>query len=403
MKVTERFLKYITYDTQSAVNADTVPSTEKQFGLANALAEEMREMGLQDVMVDDHCYVYGFVPANMEGQKTLGLIAHMDTATEQSGANVNACLVENYAGGDITLSNGEKISTKVAKNLESYVGQDLIVTDGTTLLGADDKAGIAEILTVAERLLTDDSIKHGRIAIAFTPDEEVGKGASCFDVEGFGADFAYTIDGGTVGEIEYENFNAASAEVTIKGIGIHPGSAKGVMKNALTIGMEFDRMLPQEQRPEFTEGYEGFFHLLNMEGDTVSAKMNYIVREHDDDKFRDKKALMEEAAAYINQKYGDVLELKLVDGYKNMKKMIEPHMHLIATAKAAFIDCDVEPVEVAIRGGTDGATLSYMGLPCPNLSTGGENFHSITEYISIQAMEKMVDVLMEIVKLTYEG
>ena len=402
MNVTERFLKYITYDTQSAEGLEKVPSTEKQFDLANALAEEMREMGLEGVRVDEHCYVYGFVPGNIEGAKTLGFIAHMDTALEQSGANVNPCYIDNYAGGDITLSNGEKISTKVAKNLESYVGQDLIVTDGTTLLGADDKAGIAEILTMAERLLADDTIKHGRIAIGFTPDEEVGNGAKCFDVEGFGADFAYTVDGGTVGEIEYENFNAASAEVTIKGIGIHPGSAKGIMKNALTIGMEFDRMLPHDQRPEHTEGYEGFFHLLEMSGDVVGAKLSYIVREHDDEKFHEKKALMESAAAYINQKYEDVLELKLTDSYRNMRKMIEPHMHLIATAKAAYIGCDVEPKEVAIRGGTDGATLSYMGLPCPNLSTGGENFHSITEYVSVQAMEKMVDVLTEIVKLTYE-
>ena len=403
MNVTERLLRYVSFDTQSENGIEQVPSTSKQFVLADELAREMEAVGISGVTRSEHGYVYGFIPANCESAVSLGFVAHMDTATEASGANVRPRLIENYPGGDIVLESGDIISPAITKNLDTYVGQDLIVTDGTTLLGADDKAGIAEIMSMAERLLADPSIRHGRIAIAFTPDEEVGNGTAYFDLAQFGANYAYTVDGGTVGELEYENFNAASAFVKVRGVGIHPGSAKNVMKNALTIGMEFDRLLPHEQRPEFTEGYEGFFHLLSMQGATVGAELNYLIREHDAVLFEEKKELMRAAAAYINAKYGDVLDLKIEESYRNMKEKILPHMHLIATAKAAFIGCDVEPKEVPIRGGTDGAMLSYKGLPCPNLSTGGENFHGIREFISIQAMEKMVDVLTEIVRLTYEN
>lgn len=400
-KVIERFLNYVTYDTQSLDGAETVPSTEKQFALASALADEMKKMGISHVRMDEHAYVYGEIPANMEGAMALGFIAHMDTADSASGANIKPRIVENYQGGVIQLNDEVSINPEVSKELHDYVGQDLIVTDGTTLLGSDDKAGIAEILTLAERLLADDSIRHGKIYFAFTPDEEVGRGTDFFDVEGFGADFAYTVDGGHIGELEYENFNGALAVANIKGVDIHPGSAKDVMKNAIRIAMEFDQMLPQQQRPEHTEGREGFFHLIHFDGEVDQTKLVYLIREHEWDKYENMKKVMEAAAAYINQKYGDILALDIQDGYKNMKEKILPHMHLIEDAKAAFEACGVEPKIVPIRGGTDGATLSFMGLPCPNLSTGGENFHSVREYIPVQSMTKMVDVLTELVRISF--
>lgn len=400
-KVIERFLNYVTYDTQSLDEAETVPSTEKQFALASALADEMKKMGISHVRMDEHAYVYGEIPANMEDAMALGFIAHMDTADSASGANIKPRIVENYQGGVIQLNDEVSINPEVSKELHDYVGQDLIVTDGTTLLGGDDKAGIAEILTLAERLLADDSIRHGKICFAFTPDEEVGRGTDFFDVEGFGADFAYTVDGGHIGELEYENFNGALAVANIKGVDIHPGSAKDVMKNAIRIAMEFDQMLPQQQRPEHTEGREGFFHLIHFDGEVDQTKLVYLIREHEWDKYENMKKVMEAAAAYINQKYGDILALDIQDGYKNMKEKILPHMHLIEDAKAAFEACGVEPKIVPIRGGTDGATLSFMGLPCPNLSTGGENFHSVREYIPVQSMTKMVDVLTELVRISF--
>jgi len=402
-KVIERFLHYVNFDTQSVDGAETVPSTEKQFVLADALADEMKEMGISNVRVDEHAYVYGEIPGNLVSDDvfSLGFIAHMDTSDAASGADVKPQIIENYQGGPIRLNDEITIDPELSKELHDYIGQDLIVTDGKTLLGSDDKAGIAEIMTLAERLLTDDTIKHGKICIAFTPDEEVGRGTDFFDVEGFGADFAYTVDGGHIGELEYENFNGALAVVNIKGMDIHPGSAKNVMQNAIHIGMEFNMMLPQEQRPEHTEGHEGFFHLIHFEGEVGETKMVYLIREHDWDKYEQKKAVMTAAAAYINAKYGDVLQLEIQDGYRNMKEMILPHMHLIDDAKAAFETCGVEPKVVPIRGGTDGATLSFMGLPCPNLSTGGENFHSVREYIPVQSMTKMVDVLTELVRISY--
>lgn len=421
--VVERFLKYVTYDTQSEENSDTVPSTKKQLILAEALRDEMIAIGLSNVRMFPSGIVFGEIPASAEsedngtdaaggvkkvgtaGEKqedgvTLGFIAHMDTAEEASGSDVKPRIIEQYAGGDILLENGRVISAEVSSELEGYKGQDLIVTDGRTLLGADDKAGIAEIMTMAERLLQDDSVKHGKIVIAFTTDEEIGNGIDQFDVKDFGADFAYTVDGGRIGEIEYENFNGASAAVEIRGVSIHPGSAKGVMKNAITIGQEFDRLLPQEQRPEFTEGYEGYFYLMEFKGSTSKAELSYLIREHDAAKYEEKKQIMEQAASFIQAKYGDVLTLTIKDGYKNMKEKILPHMHLIDTAAAAFESCGVTPSVVPIRGGTDGAELSYKGLPCPNLSTGGENFHSETEYIPVQSMVKMVDVLTKIAETT---
>ena len=402
-KVIERFLHYVKFDTQSVDGAETVPSTEKQFVLAHALADEMKELGISNVRVDEHAYVYGEIPGNLVSDDvfSLGFIAHMDTSDAASGADVKPQIIENYQGGPIRLNDEITIDPELSKELHDYIGQDLIVTDGKTLLGSDDKAGIAEIMTLAERLLTDDTIKHGKICIAFTPDEEVGRGTDFFDVEGFGADFAYTVDGGHIGELEYENFNGALAVVNIKGMDIHPGSAKNVMQNAIHIGMEFNMMLPQEQRPEHTEGHEGFFHLIHFEGEVGETKMVYLIREHDWDKYEQKKAVMTAAAAYINAKYGDVLQLEIQDGYRNMKEMVLPHMHLIDDAKAAFETCGVEPKVVPIRGGTDGATLSFMGLPCPNLSTGGENFHSVREYIPVQSMTKMVDVLTELVRISY--
>ncbi len=401
-KVIKRFLHYVNFDTQSQEGAETVPSTNKQFALAQALTDEMREIGISNVRMDEHAYVYGEIPGNVDSTMSLGFIAHMDTSDAASGADVKPHIIENYQGGVIQLSEDMTIDPAVSKELHDYIGQDLIVTDGTTLLGGDDKAGIAEIMTMAERLLTDDSIKHGKICIAFTPDEEVGRGTDYFDVTGFDADFAYTVDGGHIGELEYENFNGALATVNIEGVDIHPGSAKDVMKNAIHIGMEFNMMLPMEQRPEYTEGHEGFFHLIHFEGEVGESKLVYLIREHDWDKYEEKKVVMMAAAAYINAKYGDVLQLDIQDSYRNMKEKVMPHMHLIDDAKAAFTACGVEPKIVPIRGGTDGATLSFMGLPCPNLSTGGENFHSVREYISVQSMTKMVDVLTELVRISYE-
>lgn len=403
-RVVERFLKYVSFDTQSAENAGKIPSTDKQFALARALADEMREMGLHDVRVDEHCYVYGFLPETAPGLPSLGFIAHMDTSPEVSGKDVLPRVVENYPGGDIYLNRELALDEATFPALADLVGQDLIVTDGTTLLGADDKAGIAEILTMCEFLLAHPEIRRGKICVAFTPDEEVGAGADMFDVAGFGADFAYTVDGGALGEIEYENFNACSASVLVSGLSIHPGSAKDKMKNAIHIAQEFDAMLPPFERPEHTENYEGFYHLLSFKGATEKADLRYIVRDHDRERFERRKALMRKAAAFINIKHGEeTLKLSIKDSYYNMKEQILPHFHLIETAKAAMEALGVEPIIVPIRGGTDGARLSYMGLPCPNLCTGGYFFHGRREMIPVQSLEKVTDILVEIVKRTYEN
>ena len=400
--VAQRFLRYVSLDTQSADGAEQIPSTEKQFALANLLVKGMHAMGISDARVDAHCYVYGSIPATEQGLPALGFIAHMDTSPDASGEGVRPRIVNGYPGGDIHLNAEVAIEESMFPALAHYVGNDIIVTDGTTLLGADDKAGIAEILTLAEYLLAHPDLRHGRICIAFTPDEEVGCGADQFDVPGFGADFAYTVDGGSPGELEYENFNAASAKLVFHGVGIHPGSAKGRMRNALHLAQEFDAMLPPSARPEHTEGYEGFFHLSELSGDVVEATARYIIRDHDATKFAAKKALMQSAAAFLCEKYGaGAVELTLKDSYYNMKEQILPHFHLIETAKAAMERVGVAPEIIPVRGGTDGARLSYMGLPCPNLGTGGHNAHGVLEFIPIQSMETVVEILKVIVELTY--
>ena len=404
MRAYERFLKYVRVYTTSSETSETHPTTARQFDLARQLEEEMKELGLEGVRVDRHGYVYGFLPATpgCEAKPAIGLIAHMDTSPDASGEGVRPRIVNGYPGGDIHLNAEVAIEESMFPALAHYVGNDIIVTDGTTLLGADDKAGIAEILTLAEYLLAHPDLRHGRICIAFTPDEEVGCGADQFDVPGFGANFAYTVDGGSPGELEYENFNAASAKLVFHGVGIHPGSAKGRMRNALHLAQEFDAMLPPSARPEHTEGYEGFFHLSELSGDVVEATARYIIRDHDAAKFAAKKALMQSAAAFLCEKYGaGTVELTLKDSYYNMKEQILPHFHLIETAKAAMERVGVAPEIIPVRGGTDGARLSYMGLPCPNLGTGGHNAHGVLEFIPIQSMETVVEILKAIVELTY--
>ena len=394
--VTERFLHYVSFDTQSDENSTSCPTTEKQKLLAKALVEEMKEMGISDARMTDSGYVYGTVPGDPE-LPTIGLIAHMDTSPDASGANVKASIVS-YQGGDICL-NPEKGIFLREKDYESLTrnrGKNLIVTDGTTLLGADDKAGVAEIMTAADTLLRQGG-RHATLKIGFTPDEEVGQGADGFDVPGFGANYAYTVDGGTLGEIEYENFNAADAKVVIHGLNIHPGSAKDKMVNSQLIAMEFAGLLPVQQRPEYTQGYEGFFHLTQMRGEVEESQLHYIIRDHDSENFARKKAVMTEAARFINEKYGaGTLELTIQDSYYNMKKCIEPHMYVVERAKAAMAAVGMDPREVPIRGGTDGARLSYEGLPCPNLCTGGENYHGRFEYIPVEDMEQCVQMLVEI-------
>ena len=394
--VTERFLKYVSFDTQSDEYSETCPSTEKQKALGAYLVEEMKAMGIEDARMDEHGYVYGTVPGDPR-LPTIGLIAHMDTAPDASGADIKAKIVE-YAGGDVCLNEEQGIflREKDYPSLKNHVGKHLIVTDGTTLLGADDKAGIAEIMTAAE-FLTRARMNHATLKIGFTPDEEVGRGADKFDVKGFGADYAYTSDGGPVGEIEYENFNAAGAKAVFHGLNIHPGSAKDKMVNSQYIAMEFQSLLPAMQKPEHTEGYEGFIHLTDMQGEVEESTLRWIIRDHDMEKFTEKKRVMESVAECINKKYGEgTVELTIQDSYFNMKKCIEPVMYVVDRAKRAMQDAGMEPVEVPIRGGTDGARLSYEGLPCPNLCTGGENYHGRFEFIPVEDMEKCVRMLVNI-------
>ena len=394
--VTERFLKYVSFDTMSDEFSETCPSSEKQKLLGAYLVEEMKAMGIADAYMDANGYVYGTVPGD-PSLPTIGLIAHMDTSPDASGANVQAKIVE-YTGEDICLNEEKQIFLREADypSLKNHHGKHLIVTDGTTLLGADDKAGIAEIMTVAEFLLTT-RMSHATLKIGFTPDEEIGRGADLFDVKGFAADFAYTADGGAIGEIEYENFNAAGAKVVFNGLNIHPGAAKDKMVNSQYIAMEFQSLLPAAQKPEHTEGYEGFIHLTDMQGEVEQSTLRYIIRDHDLAKFEEKKALMESAAAFINAKYGaGTCELTVKDSYFNMRKCIEPCMHIVERAKKAMRAVGMEAVEVPIRGGTDGARLSYEGLPCPNLCTGGENYHGRFEYIPVEDMELCVKMLANI-------
>ena len=405
-RVIQRFLRYVKIDTQSCSGASQIPSTEKQFDLANELAEELRQMGADQIQVTDHGYVYATIPATTEKPViSLGFIAHMDTAEALTGCNVNPQVIENYDGTDICLNEEKGIYMKVEDFpfLPSYHGQDLITTDGTTLLGGDDKAGVAEIMTMAEYFLLNPEIPHGPIQIGFTPDEEVGRGADLFDVEHFGADAAYTVDGGALGELQYENFNAASGTVRIRGLGIHPGSAKGKMKNGLLIAMEFQALLPAFENPMYTEGYEGFYHLNQMSGDVETAKMEYLIRDHDRMKFQRKKELFLKAAEFLNEKYGEgTVQAEVKDLYRNMKEKIEPHWYLIDLAKNAMEKQKIEPIIKPVRGGTDGARLSFKGLPCPNLCTGSRNSHGRYEFASIQQMEKVTELLIQIVKDSVE-
>jgi len=400
-KVHERFLKYVAFDTESDPESETCPSTEKQLNLANYLIAEMKAIGIEGVELDENGYVYGYISGNAPGPK-LAFIAHMDTSPDMSGADVKAKIIEKYDGGEIVLNESLqiKMSPKEFEHLEHYIGNDLIVTDGTTLLGADNKAGIAEILTMAEYLISHPDIKHSEIKIAFTPDEEVGRGANLFNLEKLNADFGYTVDGGELGEVEYENFNAATAKIKIHGTSIHPGSAKGKMKNAILIGMELHAMLPTFDNPAYTEAYEGFNHLNDINGSVELTSMLYIIRDHDMTKFEAKKKIFKEIETFLNAKYGDgTVEIEIVDSYYNMKEKILPYFHLIENAIQAMENLEIKPIVVPVRGGTDGARLSYMGLPCPNVCTGGHNFHGKFEYIPVQSMEKTVDILVEIVKL----
>ena len=402
MTVTERFLRYVSFPTQSDETKNDVPSTPGQKVLGEQLVKELRELGIEAFM-DGFGYVYGTLPATpgYENEPVIGLIAHMDTSDAASGENIKARIVENYDGGDIVLNNDSLIIMSPAEYpyLKDCIGMDLVVTDGMTLLGADNKAGIAEIVSLVQRLIQNPDIPHGVIKVGFTPDEEIGRGADHFDVAGFGADFAYTVDGGPVGEIEFENFNAASAIVVINGISIHPGTAKDKMKNACHLAGEWMSMMPQAETPEHTEGYEGFYHLSQMEGREEKAVLKYIIRDHSMEKFNQRKEYMKRVADYLNEKYGDgTIELTIRDSYYNMREKIEPVMHIIDRAIDAMKSEGVEPRIVPIRGGTDGARLSYEGLPCPNLSTGGYNYHSRFEFIPVQAMEKMVVVLTALVR-----
>ena len=403
MTVTERFLQYVKIDTQSQPDCEAVPSTEKQHSLAKLLTEQLAGMGAKDVVYDkEHCYVYAAIPASAgyEDVPPLGLIAHMDTSDAVSGANVSPRIIQNYAGGDIRLNDEYTLRTAEFPQVEQYIGEDLIVTDGTTLLGADDKAGIAEIMALAQDLLTGPAVPHGEIRIAFTPDEEVGNGVKYFDYARFGAKAAYTVDGGEVGEIGYETFNAASCRLTIRGVSTHPGSSKGKMKNALLLGMEFQQMLPQFENPAYTEEREGFYHLCSMNGDVDTAVMEYILRDHDRAKLAEKRARIEKICAYLNERYGaGTFCAELCDAYSNMREIIEQHPYLIENAEAAMRRCGVEPHCAVVRGGTDGAVLSFHGVPCPNLCTGGQNCHGRFEFISVQSLQKVTDILKELVRI----
>ena len=403
--VINRFLRYISVDTESSEESETFPSTEKQKDLGRILYRELQEIGASDVYFDEeNCYVYAKIPATDGGaaKKTLGLISHMDTSPEASGANVKARIVENYDGGDIYLgdASGLTLSPVQFPEMLQYKGQSLIVTDGTTLLGSDDKSGVAEIMAAAAYLIAHPEIPHGPLAIGFTPDEEVGAGVDHIDLDRFGADYAYTVDGGALGELEYENFNAASAKVTLHGVTVHPGEAKNKMKHATLIAMEFNGMLPEAQRPEYTCGREGFFYLTQMSGTTEEAHLDYIIRDHDKTKFEEKKALVENIAEFLNRKYGEgTVTLELKDSYYNMLEKIEPdNLFLVDNAKTVMEEMGITPKIQPIRGGTDGARLSFMGLPCPNLCAGGHNFHGRYEYVCAESMEKIVELLIRLVQ-----
>ena len=404
MDITERFLNYTKFDTQSAEDSQSVPSTKKQLAFAEYLMKELKAEGLDDVEMDDNGYVYATLKSNVKGEvPTIGFISHYDTSPDCSGKDIKARIVKNYDGSDITLSEGIVSSPKKFPELLNHVGEDLIVTDGHTLLGADDKAGIAEIVQAMCYLRDHKEIRHGNIRIAFNPDEEIGMGAHHFDVDKFGCEWAYTMDGGDLGELEYENFNAASAKVNIKGVSVHPGYAKGKMVNAARLAAEFASMLPADETPETTEGYQGFYHLTGMNANIEGATLSYIIRDHDRKKFEDRKDFIEDCARKMNEKYGEgtcVAEVK--DQYYNMKEKIDPNMHVIDIVLKAMQECGVPPRVQPIRGGTDGAQLSFKGLPCPNIFAGGVNFHGPYEFVSIQVMEKAMSIIIKICQLSAE-
>jgi len=401
VKAHERLLRYTNFAAASDSTSETCPSTPEQLDFGQALVEEMLELGIKDAHMDENGYVFGTIEASIDGWDgpVIGFIAHMDTVRDVPFQNINARVVENYDGGDIVLNPEEEIVLSPVEydSLKNYVGKDLVVTDGTTLLGADNRAGIAEIMTMAEILLTNPEIRHGTIKIGFTPDEEIGRGADRFDVKRFGADFAYTVDGGAFGEVEYETFNAAAAKIEVKGSNIHPGTAKNKMKNASLIAMEFHSLLPHAERPEHTEGYEGFYHLIDLQGSVEKATLTYIIRDHDADRFQAKKERIKRAAKWCNDIYGEgTVAYEITDSYANMEPQIKPHWHLIETAYEAVREVGGEPYSIPVRGGTDGARLSFMGLPCPNLGTGSHNHHSKLEYACVQAMDDCVAALVKI-------
>ena len=405
MRAYERLLKYVSVYTTSDPDSATVPSSMRQYDLAHQLVEELKALGLENVHVDENCVVYGWLSATpgCEDRPALGFIAHMDTAPDCAGENVKPQIIENYDGGDVVLpATGKVMKVSAFPFLASMKGETLITTDGTTLLGADDKAGVAEIMTAVETVIREGR-PHGKLCIGFTPDEEIGEGADLFDIPGFGADFAYTVDGGDAGDIEYENFNAAAATVTIHGFSVHPGSAKDTMINASNVAMEFHGALPVMARPETTEGRQGFYHLCQMYGDVTTAKLGYILRDHDAAKLQFKKDNMQDIADYLNGKYGaGTVEVEIKDSYRNMLEKIKPHFHLIETARKAVRMAGLEPVEVPVRGGTDGATLSWMGLPCPNLGTGGFNFHGVCECTTVERMDRCTEIVLNIISLYAE-
>jgi len=405
-KLLERFLRYISIDTQSDASSATTPSTAKQFELANLLVQELKDLGLSDAHVDDKCYVMATLPANTDKNiPVIGFLAHVDTAPDLPGKVVNPQIIPNYDGKDILLNPEKNLFLKVKDfpELEKYAGQTLITTDGTTLLGADDKAGIAEIMTAIEHLVKNPAIKHGTIKIAFTPDEEIGRGVDHFDVTKFGAQYAYTLDGDAVGVLEYENFNAAHAKVKVQGRNVHPGYAKYKMINSMLVGSEFNDLLPVFERPEFTEHYEGFFHLIKFEGTVEESTLQYIIRDHDRQKFDRRKVQIGEVAEFINKKYGQgTITIEMKDQYFNMREKVEPVYHIVEIAEQAMKDLGIKPTIKPIRGGTDGSRLSYMGLPCPNIFAGGHNFHGKYEFIPIESMEKAASVILKIINLYYE-
>ncbi|MDG3583381.1 peptidase T [Galbibacter pacificus] len=402
-KIIDRFISYVKIDTQSNPDSDSTPSTKKQWDLANKLAEELKTIGMEDVSIDENAYVMATLPTNIDRKiPTIGFIAHFDTSPDFSGANINPKIIENYKGGDIVLNEEENIilSPSYFDDLKQYKGQTIITTDGTTLLGADDKAGITEIVTAMEYLIDNPHIHHGPVRIAFTPDEEIGRGAHKFDVKKFGAEWAYTMDGSQVGELEYENFNAAGVKVTVKGKSVHPGYAKGKMINAITIANEFLSMLPKKEMPQFTHHREGFFHFYEFKGNVEHAEINGIIRDHDRDKFDARKELLERMISDLTDRFGSIISIEIKDQYYNMKEKIEPVMHIVDIAEQAMLDLNIEPIIKPIRGGTDGSQLSYMGLPCPNIFAGGHNFHGRYEYVPAESMKKATDVIVKIVELT---